>query len=221
MAPENIVEAFRKRTEECFEKIDGYSASEIEDMAEDYLQERIDEEDIDVEILDVVISGSRCRGLEKEDSDLDIVFEFSSNNWKEDSLFNLIHERDFKIGGVSVDFNPISKVDISGSLEEYLPRVEKYLQEKALKRDQDLLKRVDENICSFGTPFIFSGNIVSFPIEYDDLFSEKELKRLKDLVLDAKKEPNKDSLEEQIHNAGLEKEKLRDNDVVKSQEYSL
>ena len=36
----------------------------------------------------------------------------------------------FKIGGVPVDINPITKYK-TGTLEEYLPDVEKYLEEKS------------------------------------------------------------------------------------------
>ena len=51
---------------------------------------------------------------------------------REDDLFNLLHEDNFKIGGVPVDINPITKCK-SGTLEEYLPGVEKYLEEKSRK----------------------------------------------------------------------------------------
>ena len=43
-------------------------------------------------------------------------------------LFNLLHEDKFRIGGVLVDINPITEYKI-GTLEEYLPGVEKYLEE--------------------------------------------------------------------------------------------
>ena len=45
-------------------------------------------------------------------------------------MFNLLHEDNFKIGGVPVDINPITKYK-TGTLEEYLPGVEKYLEEKS------------------------------------------------------------------------------------------
>ena len=45
-------------------------------------------------------------------------------------MFNLLHEDNFKIGGVPVDINPITKYK-TGTLEEYLPGVEKYLEQKS------------------------------------------------------------------------------------------
>ena len=60
-----------------------------------------------------------------------MVVELSGDE-SEDDLFNLFHEDNFKIGGVPVDINPITKYK-SGTLEEYLPGVEKYLEEKYQK----------------------------------------------------------------------------------------
>ena len=88
--------------------------------------------DFDAEIIGVIISGSRCRGLEGKNSDLDVVVQLSGNE-REDDLFNLLHEDKFRIGGVVVDINPITEYK-TGTLEEYLPGVEKYLEEKALQK---------------------------------------------------------------------------------------
>ena len=52
------------------------------------------ENDFDAEIIGVVISGSRCRGLEGKNSDLDVVVQLSGNE-REDDLFNLLHEDKF------------------------------------------------------------------------------------------------------------------------------
>ena len=87
--------------------------------------------DFDAEIIGVIISGSRCRGLEGKNSDLDVVVQLSGNE-REDDLFNLLHEDKFRIGGVLVDINPITEYK-TGTLEEYLPVVEKYLEEKAIQ----------------------------------------------------------------------------------------
>lgn len=134
-----VVESFREKTEECFNKIGGYSAAEIETMAKQHLLSVIEKENIDVEIADVVVVGSRCRGLEKNGSDLDIVVEFKSDAWREDSLFNLLREDEhaLSIGGVPVDFNPISEKEISGSLTEYLPKAEAYLAIKKVRAQME------------------------------------------------------------------------------------
>ena len=96
---------------------------------------------VDAEIIGVVISGSRCRGLEGKNSDLDVVVQLSGNE-REDDLFNLLHEDKFRIGGVLVDINPITEYK-TGTLEEYLPGVEKYLEEKAMQMGKKLSVTAD------------------------------------------------------------------------------
>ena len=85
--------------------------------------------------------GSRCRGLEGKNSDLDVVVQLSGNE-REDDLFNLLHEDKFRIGGVLVDINPITEYK-TGTLEEYLPGVEKYLEEKAMQMGKKLSVTAD------------------------------------------------------------------------------
>ncbi len=126
-----IVMEFKAKTEECFQPIDGLSATEIEELVEEYVKAKLNENDFDAEVRGVVISGSRCRGLEGKRSDLDVVVEYVGNE-REDDMFNLLHEDKFSIGGVKVDINPITEYR-TGTLEEYLPGVEKYLEEKSCK----------------------------------------------------------------------------------------
>ena len=105
---------------------------EIEDIEKTvyaYVQSQIDEYGLDAEIVDVVVSGSRCRGIEKENSDLDVVVEYTGST-REDDLFNMLHEDSIYIAGIQVDINPITEGK-TGTLETYLPEVETYLQEKA------------------------------------------------------------------------------------------
>lgn len=92
---------------------------------------KLAENDFDASIRGVILSGSRCRGLEKPHSDLDVVVEYIGEE-REDDMFNLFHEDKFSIGGIKVDINPITAYK-TGTLEEYLPGVEKYLEEKRQK----------------------------------------------------------------------------------------
>ncbi|MBR5597154.1 MAG: nucleotidyltransferase domain-containing protein [Lachnospiraceae bacterium] len=126
-----VVMEFKAKTEECFRKIGNMSAMDIEECVAEYVSAKLYENDFDAEIIGVVISGSRCRGLEGKNSDLDVVVQLSGNE-REDDLFNLLHEDKFRIGGVLVDINPITEYK-TGTLEEYLPVVEKYLEEKAIQ----------------------------------------------------------------------------------------
>ena len=125
----DVVADFRARTEELFHSLDGQSAEDIEKTVYAYVRSQIDEYGLDAEIVDVVVSGSRCRGIEKENSDLDVVVEYTGST-REDDLFNMLHEDSIYIAGIQVDINPITEGK-TGTLETYLPEVETYLQEKA------------------------------------------------------------------------------------------
>ena len=125
----DVVADFRAKTEELFHSLDGQSANDIEKTVYAYVQSQIDEYGLDAQIVDVVVSGSRCRGIEQENSDLDVVVEYTGST-REDDLFNMLHEDSIYIAGIQVDINPITE-GRTGTLETYLPEVETYLQEKA------------------------------------------------------------------------------------------
>jgi len=125
----DVVADFRAKTEELFHSLDGQSADDIEKTVYAYVQSQIDEYGLDAEIVDVVVAGSRCRGIEQENSDLDVVVEYTGST-REDDLFNMLHEDSIYIAGIQVDINPITE-GRTGTLETYLPEVETYLQEKA------------------------------------------------------------------------------------------
>lgn len=129
-APEadSVVADFKAKTEELFNGINGQTQDDIEQTVWAYLQSKIDEYEIDVELVDVVVSGSRCRGLEKAGSDLDVVVEYKGRE-HEDTMFNAFNEDGLMIGGIKVDINPITEGK-TGTLATYLPGVESYLAEK-------------------------------------------------------------------------------------------
>ena len=123
----NVVENFKAKTNELFHEISEMNPAEIEETVKCHVQAKIDEYVIQAEIIDVAVVGSRCRGLEREGSDLDVVVELSTNE-REDDLFNAFNNDDgIRIGGIKVDINPIT-AQRTGSLETYLPQVEDYLE---------------------------------------------------------------------------------------------
>lgn len=130
----DIVAGFRSKTDELFHEVNGQSAGNIEKMVAAYVQEKIEEEMLDAEIVDVVLSGSRCRGLEKTNSDLDVVVEYKGSV-REDDFFNILHKDDYEIFGIKVDINPITEGK-TGKLETYLTGVEEYLREKEMERNE-------------------------------------------------------------------------------------
>jgi len=122
-----VVENFKAKTNELFHEISEMNPAEIEETVKRHVQAKIDEYVIQAEIIDVAVVGSRSRGLELEGSDLDVVVEFSTNE-REDDLFNAFNNDDgIYIGGIKVDINPIT-AQRTGTLENYLPQVEDYLE---------------------------------------------------------------------------------------------
>ena len=122
----NVVENFKAKTNELFHEISEMNPAEIEETVKCHVQAQLDEHGIDAEIVNVAVVGSRCRGLEREGSDLDVAVELSTNE-REDVLFDTFNGDGLHIGGVKVDINPIT-AQRTGSLETYLPQVEDYLE---------------------------------------------------------------------------------------------
>ena len=136
MPQRDVVAAFKAKTNELFHEISEMNPAEIEETVKCHVQAQLDESGIDAVIVDVAVTGSRCRGLEQEGSDLDVVVELSTNE-REDALFDMLNESGLHIGGVKVDINPIT-AQRTGSLETYLPQVEDYLERVREARERDL-----------------------------------------------------------------------------------
>ena len=132
MLSAKVIEDFREQTEEHFHPVDGMNTGEIEEMVSYYVQAKIIENKLDVKVENVILSGSRCRGIEKIGSDLDVVVDYKGTI-REDDFFNILHEEGFAIAGIAVDINPIT-VDKTGPLTEYLESAEQYLKEKAAEK---------------------------------------------------------------------------------------
>ena len=137
-----IVSNFREKTKEMFHDINGQTPEDVEQTAYAYIKSKIDECEVDAEIVDVIISGSRCRGLESENSDIDIVVEYKGSE-HEDTLFNIFNEDGLTIGGVKVDINPITEGK-TGTLATYLPGVESYLAEKKAFMEKETVKEQEQ-----------------------------------------------------------------------------
>ncbi len=133
--PSSVVADFKAKTGELFHDISEMNPEEIEETVKCHVQAKIEEYDIDATIVDVAVTGSRCRGLEHEGSDLDVVVELSIAE-REDDLFNAFNEDGLHIGEVKVDINPIT-AQRTGTLESYLPQVEEYLEGVRQVREQE------------------------------------------------------------------------------------
>ena len=133
--PSSVVADFKAKTGELFHDISEMNPEEIEETVKCHVQAKIEEYDINATIVDVAVTGSRCRGLEHEGSDLDVVVELSTAE-REDDLFNAFNEDGFHIGEVKVDINPIT-AQRTGTLESYLPQMEEYLEGVRQVREQE------------------------------------------------------------------------------------
>ena len=119
------IEKFRAETEKYFHKIDGMGASEIEQTVREYIVQKLAEWGVDAELLGLSVIGSRCRGIEHDGSDLDIVAEYRGDI-REDDLFSILHEDGLQIGGIEVDINPIKEAK-TGTLASYLTKAQEYM----------------------------------------------------------------------------------------------
>lgn len=122
-------EWFRMETNQRFQPIQGKTALEIEQAVLDYARSKVLENGLDAEIVDAVVYGSRSRGMENHDSDVDVAVEYKGRHVREDFLFDLLHEDDFLIGDIPVDINPICENE-AGDFEKYLQQAERCLVEK-------------------------------------------------------------------------------------------
>ncbi|MBP3855216.1 MAG: DEAD/DEAH box helicase family protein [Ruminiclostridium sp.] len=126
----SVVEQFRAKTDEMFHPLKSVdTAADIEDIVRFHAEQVLAECGMDAEVVDVALIGSRCRGLETENSDIDVVVEVSGD-YDENELFSVLHDEPLDIDGITIDINPITQLE-TGTLESYLPLVEKYLTEKA------------------------------------------------------------------------------------------
>ena len=121
-----MIAGFREKTETYFRPVEGMNASEVENAVRDYLMDAIRRQDLLIQIGEVMIYGSRCRGAEKSTSDIDIVVEYKGDI-REDDLFNLFHEDEFLLGNHKVDINPI-QADKSGNIAEFLQQATIYME---------------------------------------------------------------------------------------------
>lgn len=123
------VQEYKNKTKTLFNAIDGMTLSDVLESIEFFVEEFVKEynlySDEKLIVKDTLIIGSRSRGKEKSNSDLDVLLIYDGP-LKEDHVFNVINAEDFPIGDVVVDFNPIKVEDAP----DWLRRAEEYLKEK-------------------------------------------------------------------------------------------
>lgn len=104
--------------------LEGYSEDEIKDLCSGFIEDKISDFDLDINIVELFIHGSRKRGNNRADSDLDIVL-FYSGTEREDDLFNILNEDPFHIEDIKVDINPI-RASSKSAIEAYKKKSSDY-----------------------------------------------------------------------------------------------
>lgn len=122
--------------------LEHYSEKEIIEIVKDYVDEVFRDNDILASVKEITVIGSRTRDESKEDSDIDILLEYSGDEWKEDEIYNLLHDEDkpLEIDGIKVDINPINP-HYTLSSKEWLERDARWREEDKLKAKQNIDKR--------------------------------------------------------------------------------
>lgn len=129
---------------EKFHRIDGLGPADIESQVHDYVMDKIRDNGLDAEIIYVAVTGTRSRGIENKNSDIDVAVEYKGSI-REDDFFDMLHEDGMTIAGIKLDINPITEGK-TGTMENYLPAVEKHLEHKASDREKkkSVLKGIKE-----------------------------------------------------------------------------
>ena len=140
----DAVAGFKERTNEKFHRIDGLGPADIESQVHDYVMDKIRDNGLDAEIIYVAVTGTRSRGIENKNSDIDVAVEYKGSI-REDDFFDMLHEDGMTIAGIKLDINPITEGK-TGTMENYLPAVEKHLEHKASDREKkkSVLKGIKE-----------------------------------------------------------------------------
>lgn len=128
--------AEEQRLEETYNiKGESYSAGEIEESLKADLQEVFKQLDSGEVEENLTLKAVRLYGDPSKDGAIRLLAEFESKNtdkkWREDSLFDAINEENLTFNGLKVDVNPIT-TDKSGTIEEYLERLESFNSEEEL-----------------------------------------------------------------------------------------
>ncbi len=103
----------------------GLSEEQAKELCKKHFEHAVSENNANAKLVDLAFYGSRTKGTEREDSDLDVVVQYSGPE-REDTMFEILNSEDgefgrFSIGGFIVDFNPIK-----GPIDEFLAKAARY-----------------------------------------------------------------------------------------------
>ena len=113
--------------------LEKYSVDEIVSYVENSIEEILEDAGLDdeISIKKITVVGSRSRGEAHEGSDLDILVEYDGD-FREDALFNILHEEGLDLEGITIDINPINP-RYTLNTEEWLARDSRWREEDRQK----------------------------------------------------------------------------------------
>ncbi len=123
-----------KKESDTVQGLEGYSREDILDRVQEHFEYLLEDTDIDAQIVDMRVIGSRANGTASKGSDLDVLLEYKGSA-REDGLFNILNNVDDKlyIDGIPVDINPITEGK-SGTIAQFLARNHMLDQMESFKR---------------------------------------------------------------------------------------
>ena len=125
--------------------LEGYSVEDVKSFVENSIDEILEDAGLsdDITIKNITVVGSRSRGEAHEGSDLDILVEYEGD-FREDALFDILHEEGLDFEGITIDINPINP-RYSLTTAEWLTRDAKWREEDLQKKNSNQKDTVMEN----------------------------------------------------------------------------
>lgn len=114
--------------EQKLKGLNNVTTTDIIDYVEPIINEMISDNDLNIKVKDYYVHGSRVFGNPRQDSDIDVVLYYEGNI-KEDALFNILHDDEYKdqfiYDDIEIDVNPIRDEE-TGSLQKYIEKDKNY-----------------------------------------------------------------------------------------------
>lgn len=128
---EDVIEKYKAKTMEVFHELDGENAESIEKMVKAKAESIFETMNLDCQVLDVVLVGSRSRGIEQEDSDVEVVVAVNGDVPAEE-VDGLLNGENIRVDGHTVFMHSIVN-DVPMKLEDFLMRQEAELSNQKME----------------------------------------------------------------------------------------
>lgn len=138
-----VKRSIREEYSSTGEIIPNITEDDIYEIIKDYLKSVIIDNDINTDIIDFQIVGSRNKGTYKKESDIDVLVEYNNSDIREDSFFNLLNDENtgLEIDGITVDFNPINPERSGYTVSSWLEENYNYDKSKQTENEEEYLEK--------------------------------------------------------------------------------